>query len=105
MPGVAAVLVEHDRHLEAVLAQQREQRVEPQAVGHDHGSDHDVPDPGGGALVHRHRDGVLDVDGADDGVLGVEHREARVTGLAGQVDDRRRPGRPPRRWSCAPAAS
>ena len=34
-PGVAAVLVEHDGHLEAVLAQQREQRVEPQAVGHD----------------------------------------------------------------------
>ena len=33
--GVAAVLVEHDGHLEAVLAQQREQRVEPQGVGHD----------------------------------------------------------------------
>ena len=32
--GVAAVLVEHDGHLEAVLAQQRQQRVEPQRVGH-----------------------------------------------------------------------
>ena len=87
--GVAAVLVEDDGHLEAVLAQQREQRVEPEAVGHDDGSHHDVLDAGRGALVDGHRDGVLDVDGADDGVLGVEHREARVAGLAGEVDHRR----------------
>ena len=85
--GVAAVLVEDDGHLEPVAAQQREQRVEPEAVG-DHGRlDHDVLDAGGGALVDGQRDGVLDVDGADDGVLLVEHREPGQPGLAGQLDD------------------
>ena len=85
--GVAAVLVEHDRHLEAVTTQQGQQRVEPQAVG-DHGRlDHDVPDPRGRALVERQRDRVLDVDGADDGVLCVEHREPGQAGLPGQLDD------------------
>ena len=84
---VAAVLVEHDGHLEAVMAQQRQQRVEPQAVGHHGRLDHDVPDAGGGPLVQRHRDRVLDVHRADDGVLGVEDREAGEPGLARQVDD------------------
>ena len=86
--GVAAVLVEHDGHLEAVLPQQREQRVEPHRVGHDDRLGHDVLDPGGAPLGHRQRDGVLDVDGADHGVLGVEHREPRVAALPGQLDDR-----------------
>ena len=38
------------------------------------------------ALVHRQRDGVLDVHGADDVLVGVEHREPGVPGLAGQLD-------------------
>ena len=83
--GVAAVLVEDDRHLEAVLAQQRQQRVEAQRVGDDDRLGHQVLDPGGRALVHGQRDGVLDVHGADDGVLAVEHREARVAGLRGSA--------------------
>ena len=58
-----------------------------------------------GALVDRQRHGVLDVHGADDGVLVVEHREARVAGLAGQLDDRAGPvARLEADW-CAPAAS
>ena len=74
-PRVAAVLVEDDGELEAVLAQQRQQRVQPQRVGDHDRLDHEVLDPGGGPLVHRQGDGVLHVHGADDGVLGVEHRE------------------------------
>ena len=74
--GVAAVLVEDDGHLEPVLAQQREQRVEPEAVGDHDRLDHEVLDAGRGALVDGQRDRVLDVDGADHGVLVVEHREA-----------------------------
>ena len=89
--GVAAVLVEDDGHLEAVGAQQRQQGVEPQGVGDHDRLDHDVPDPGGGPLVQRERHGVLDVDGADHRVLVVEHREAGVAGLAGQLDDGGRP--------------
>ena len=85
--GVPAVLVEDDGELEAVRAQQRQQRVEPQRVGHHDRPDHQVLDLGRGPLVDRQGDGVLDVHGADHGVLGVEHREARVPGLAGQLDD------------------
>ena len=85
--GVAAVLVQDDGHLEPVAAQQGEQRVEPQAVGDDGRLDHDVLDAGGRALVDGQRDRVLDVDGADHGVLVVEDREAGQAGLAGQLDD------------------
>ena len=50
-------------------------------VGHHDRLDHEVLDPGRGPLVHRQGDGVLDVHGADDVVVVVEHREARVAGL------------------------
>ena len=103
--GVAAVLVEDDGHLEAVAAQQREQRVEPDRVGHDDRLGHDVLDLGGAALGHRQRHRVLDVDGADHVVVGVEHREPRVPGLPGQLDDRGGPVVLLERWWCAPAAS
>ena len=89
--GVAAVLVEDDGHLEAVLPQQRQQRVEPQRVGDDDRLGHDVLDPGGRPLGHRQRHRVLDVHGADHVVVGVEHREPGVAGLAGQLDHRRGP--------------
>ena len=74
--GVAAVLVEDDRHLEAVAAQDREQRVEPHRVRDDDRLRHDVLDLGRGPLVDGQRDRVLHVDGADHVVLAVEHREA-----------------------------
>ena len=86
--GVAAVLVEDDGHLEAVAAQQRQQRVEPQRVGHDDRLGHDVLDPGGRPLVHGQRDGVLDVDGADDARPrrpSTGKRECPVS--PGQLDD------------------
>ncbi len=63
----------------------------PQAVGDHDRLDHDVLDPGRRPLVDRDGHGVLDVDGADDGVLGVEHREAGVAGLPGQLDHGRDP--------------
>ena len=91
--GVPAVLVEHDGHLEAVLAQQREQRVEAQRVGHHDRLDHQVLDPGGRPLGQGQRDGVLDVHGADDVLVLVEHREAGVAGLRGPARSRRSPGR------------
>ena len=84
----AAELVDHDGHLHALVAQEGEQRVELEAVGHGGDRPRDLGEPHAAAAVGRDRHGLLDVDEADD-VVGrpPDHGEPRVTGLARGVDD------------------
>src|SRR5690606_17906286 len=87
--GRAAVLVDDDRHLHAVVTQGDEQRGEPERLGDARCRDHqaagrhrDV-----GAAVVGHGDGAAQVDQADDVVVVVtEDREAGVAGAAGGGD-------------------
>ena len=84
----AAVLVDDDRHLHALLAQQGQQRIELDAVGHGGRRGDDVADAHIASPVGRDADGLLDVDDAEH-VVGAtaDHRETRVAGLPGRLDD------------------
>ncbi len=89
--GVPAVLVEDDGHLEPVTTEDGEQWVETERVRHHDRFRHDVLDLGGRPLRYGQGDGVLDVDRPDHVVLVVQHREARVPRLPGQLDHGDRP--------------
>ena len=104
--GRPAVLVDDDRHLQALLAQRLEQRVEPHGLGHPDGVRHQRLDGDLVAPLARHGDRRLEVDDADDVVQPVlDDREPAEAAAPGHRDDVRARSRRDGPPACAPGGS
>ncbi len=84
----AAVFVDDDGHLHALFTQQREQRVELDAVRHDRRRIDDLRDPYASSPVRFDAHGLLDVHDADDVVRALaDDGKPRMPGLTRRLDD------------------